>query len=164
MVKAVTIRGSKIILIYVAVFVTLVILVVSYQARLLTVTGTSMEPAITQNDIVVMLPANSEEIKAGEVIVYKHEVDGKPYQFVHRVVEVNGKSLLTKGDSLSTVDKYVVKSDDVIGKVLFKIPYAGWFVRFMNTFWGYVLFILMPGTALVIFEIKRIWGEIKCKK
>ncbi|AEA47307.1 signal peptidase I [Archaeoglobus veneficus] len=156
-------QAAKIVLLCVAVFVTLSIALVLSQARFLTVTGTSMEPAITQNDIVLVLPVNSDEIKAGKVIVYRHEVDGKTYQFVHRVVEVNGKSLLTKGDSLSTVDNYVVRSDDVVGVVVFKIPYAGWFVRFMNTVWGYVLFILMPGTALIIFEIRQIWREIKCK-
>jgi len=139
----VTTQATKIILLCATVLATVAVFILS-QARFLMVTRTSMKPTITQNNIVLMLPVNPDKLKLGDKI----------YQIMHRVVEVNKDSLVTKGDALSTVDRYDARQDVVGVIMMLKISYAEKFVRFMHTLWGYVLFILMPSIALMVFEIR----------
>ena len=98
----------------------------TYQA--LTIGSGSMSPAIEKGDVIILKGMKNEEarkIKKGDVLVYNH--DNKI--IVHRVIKKsnNGKtiSFKTKGDYNNAKDSWIVKQEDVIGIVKFRIRWVG---------------------------------------
>ena len=126
--------------------------------RFLTGTGSSMEPTLTQNDVIILTPVNPELLRVGDIITYERELDGgnKIIFVTHRIVEIEDGGIRTKGDAMPEADECVVKVSDVKGKVVGKIPYAALLVRFVHTTYGYLLFILAPASLLIGMELKKI--------
>ena len=84
-----------------------------------------MKNYINRGDAVIVL--DTKEIKLYDIIEYKLD----KIRVVHRVVSIekynNGEILyITKGDNNNVVDKEKVTEDQIVGKVLFKIPYIGY--------------------------------------
>jgi len=122
----------------------------------LTVTGTSMAPEITEKDILIIAQADPASLKAGDIITYYHEVDGKPYMFTHRIVRIENNIIKTKGDSMLEEDGYDVKYQEIKGVVAGKIPYLGMLPRFARSTAGYLLLILFPAFVLITKEIIKL--------
>jgi signal peptidase len=118
----------------------------------------SMKPAINMGDIVVTGPLGGE-VKAGTIITYQHG-DGS---VTHRVLSVEGDTLVTKGDAVEDPDPWPVNLSEVKGVYLFKIPYLGYLVNFVRTKFGWFLVIILPATALVAFLIWDIFKELRRK-
>ena len=97
----------------------------TYQA--LTIGSGSMSPKIEKGDVIVLRSMKGEEIrkiKKGDILVYNHENK----IIVHRVIKkINGEniSFKTKGDYNNAKDSWIVKQDDVIGIVKFRIRWVG---------------------------------------
>ena len=70
---------------------------------------------------------------------------------VHRIIEINGQAVTTKGDANNTADNPVSISA-VKGKVLFCIPFAGRIVSFLKTPIGTICII---AAAIALIEIPR---------
>lgn len=123
----------------------------------MTVTGTSMEPAITSDDIIVI---NSREtsIELGAIISYYYQFEDNPSPFIitHRVIGFTPEGYRTKGDACANADSYVVAPEDVIGVMRFKIPYLGALVRFASTLTGLLTLVITPALILIIQEIKNL--------
>lgn len=90
------------------------------------ITSGSMWPILNQGDLVLIEGVAKEDIKVGDVIVWKN-----PQGFtIHRVVRLGEDTLVTKGDANFTEDE-PVRYDDVIGRTyqLFgknvRFPYLG---------------------------------------
>lgn len=97
-----------------------------YQA--LTIGSGSMSPKIEKGDIIILKSVKNFEIdklKKGDVLVYNQ--DNKI--IVHRIVKIfkvnNKKKFITKGDHNDTKDSWIVKEEDVIGVVKFRIKWIG---------------------------------------
>lgn len=140
----------------VGIFITLLALAFS-PFKVLNVTGSSMEPFISENDLIVVSPS---KYKTGDIITYKHEVDGKEYLFTHRIIEINGDSIKTKGDALQNTDNYIVKKEDVVGELVLILPFLGAFIHFAASLGGWIGFILIPSAILITMEARKIW---RCK-
>lgn len=84
------------------------------------ITG-SMEDTIKINDIVIV--KLTDDVKANDIITYKYKED-----FVtHRVIEINEKEIITKGDANTSKDDPISK-EDIVGKVVFIVAnVAIWF-------------------------------------
>ena len=85
----------------------------------------SMEPALSCGDIIEVEKIAVNDIAPGNIITVSSG-DAKT-TFTHRVLyidTVNGL-IYTKGDANSTQDLYPVKYDKVLGRVVYKVPYAG---------------------------------------
>lgn len=146
-------------LIPIIIIIILIIIITIYtvsDVRFLTVIGTSMNPDITQNDIVVVVPTDTMSLEIGDVITYKLYMEGKDYMFTHRIVNIENGIIMTKGDNMPESDGYDVMSKDVVGRVVGIIPYIGGLIRFVHTTTGYLIFIFIPSILLIIREIKRI--------
>lgn len=98
----------------------------TYQA--LTIGSGSMSPTIEKGDVIILKSMKNEEtrkIKKGDVLVYNH--DNKI--IVHRVIKKsnNGEtiSFKTKGDYNNAKDSWIVKQEEVIGIVKFRIRWVG---------------------------------------
>jgi len=95
------------------------------------VTSASMWPALHRGDLILIEGVAQSELKEGDIVVWRHEGGFT----IHRVVALNQKTLVTKGDGNFDEDK-PVRYEDVVGKAKelrgrpFRIPYIG-FVTIM---------------------------------
>jgi signal peptidase len=115
----------------------------------------SMEPDIKVGDVVVVKKVDGSDIKAGDVVTYKI---GNDIYVTHRVVEAveeDGKFLFkTKGDANNKEDDDWIKEENLVGKLAFHIPKAGYFVDFVRTPIGFVCFFVAPISILIGLGIK----------
>jgi signal peptidase len=107
----------------------------------------SMEPALMVNDLVFI--CETKEIKPGNVIVY--ERDGE--LIIHRVLYVDGTTVLTKGDANNVADEPFDISM-VKGKMLGYLPGIGAIVRAIKTPFGTVA-LLFAAVLLVELSFRR---------
>ena len=78
----------------------------------------SMTNTINIGDSVVVKV--NETFKENDIIVYKEE-----NSFItHRVIKIDGQDLITRGDANNSEDK-PIKSDQILGKVIYIIPKIG---------------------------------------
>ena len=71
-----------------------------------------------------------------------------------------GKLFTTKGDANEDPDGEKVPAKDVVGKVMFSIPFIGAVVAYAKTLPGFVLFIIVPTIAIIFSEILNIKKEL----
>ena len=88
----------------------------------------SMEPMISQGDIVLVGPVDAATVAPGDVILY--QLPNKQ-RVLHRVTEVRtgeegGREFIFKGDNNNTEDLMPVKSDQFIGEYVGRVPKLGW--------------------------------------
>lgn len=127
----------------------------------MTVSGTSMEPTITANDIVFVMPANIQPV-VGDIISFRHTFsENQTFIVTHRVVEVLNEGYITKGDAYTVRDDYVVAPEDVMGIMRFKIPYIGALVHFAVTTEGLLILVIFPALILIMQEVREIIWLIK---
>lgn len=122
--------------------------------QLMVVLSGSMSPTFDTGSLVVVAPLRFSSIKNGDIVTFK-EISGRTV--THRVVEVKGSELITKGDANSVKDSEPVTQDRVIGKVNVWIPYLGYFVDFTKSRTGIALFLIIPGAYLIISQIWKLF-------
>jgi len=78
------------------------------------ITSGSMWPALKRGDLILIKGIDGkEEIQVGDIVVYKN-----PKGFtIHRVIEMNEDTIVTKGDANNTNDS-PVGYEEIIGKTL----------------------------------------------
>ncbi len=134
----------------------------SYQ--LLLVQSGSMEPAIKAGSLVVVNP--SLEYKKGDIITFAFGEGQMPT--THRIYDkksVDGELVYTtKGDANNAPDQRNVFEDNIIGKVFFSVPYAGYLVNFVKKPIGFALLLFIPASIIIFDQGKNIFREIKKKK
>ena len=124
----------------------------------------SMEPAFNVGDVVIAGPLGSGGIKPGVIVTY---AIGKNL-ITHRVLSIDGNTLITKGDANENPDPIPVQFSQVKSLYLFRIPYIGYVAGFVRTRPGWLLTIILPSLILVGFIAKDIVKEAlkdeKCAK
>ena len=78
----------------------------------------SMEPVISQNDIIVVKEQRDYELN--DIVTFRSD---NAY-VTHRVISKSGNSIITKGDANNAKD-VSIKKDDIIGKVVHVIRQGG---------------------------------------
>lgn len=105
----------------------------------LEVVSGSMEPTIKVGDIIV-IDTHSKKYEIGDVITF-YDTNGN---FVtHRIVDIEGGKMITKGDNNKSVDENMT-IDHIVGKYIYKVPFLG---AFLNIFRNpiYLTLILVIG-------------------
>lgn len=74
----------------------------------------SMSPTMEKGDIVII--KIGDEIREKDIITYKKE----DVFITHRIEQINGDSIIAKGDNNNTEDE-PIKKDEVVGKAVFII-------------------------------------------
>lgn len=95
----------------------------------------SMEPQIEPGDMVIVTKMGLSNLAEGDIIQFSR--DG--CQIVHRIKELQKDgdgniSYITKGDANNTEDMDAVSEDDVVGKVILRIPKAGRFSIWLRSY------------------------------
>lgn len=83
----------------------------------------SMFPTIHVGDLCIIKKCTANEIELENIIEYQME----GYTVIHRVIDIYQEGgqfyFITKGDNNDSEDKTPVRQNQLIGKVIFKIPY-----------------------------------------
>jgi len=123
---------------------------------------------------VVQSGSMEPTIHVGSVILTKKQATYSPFDIVtfapngrtdqlvtHRIAARNtDNTYLTSGDANEALDAWTISSNDIIGKVVFKIPYLGYAVNFVQTPKGFVAFVVIPATLIIYEELKVLRKEI----
>lgn len=116
----------------------------------------SMSPTINPNDIVIVRVSDDLEYSEDEIVAFwMNQSDTLPT--VHRIVEIDGNEVITKGDYEGNSNDPVKTLDKLIGKKVLVIPKIGKFIEFIRTPIG-VLSIILVGFILI--EAPSIIGSI----
>jgi len=97
------------------------------------VSSSSMWPTLEKGDLAFIRGIEKEEIKAGDIVVYR--LGGE--FIIHRVVRLRDETLVTRGDANPRSDQ-PIGYDKVIGRVVMikdnplRIPYLGKITAFVN--------------------------------
>ena len=79
-------------------------------------TGPSMNPTLKVGDGLTVIPYGDRNIHIGDVVVF-HSPERERY-IVHRVISVNSRGIRTKGDNNSKVDSWILRPEDIVGRVI----------------------------------------------
>ena len=126
----------------------------------------SMSPALDKGGLAITLPVNPYSVEIGDVIAY-YPPSAPNNLVVHRVAGINnGSSLsfLTKGDANKSLDAYLLPAEAVIGRVKFYFPWIGYLVGFAQSFPGFIIFLVIPGTIILYLELNKLWRLLSPKR
>ena len=124
-----------------AVLVTFSVLSATGYVKARVVLTGSMQPAINPGDIVITAPVTRIEPKIDDVAAYQaRRFDGTPIGvFTHRIINGDGQSgWVLKGDNNPSPDIQKPTNSDILGVVIFVIPWLG------NLLSRQVLFTVIP--------------------
>lgn len=119
---------------YIPFVIVLVILVCFiggiFKYQPIAVLSNSMYPTFARGDAVVVQKLEKKEfskLKKGDILYYSK--DGK--LVIHRIIEIKETEekkleIKTKGDNNNTEDNWIIKEEEIIGKVKFMVPYIGY--------------------------------------
>jgi len=122
----------------------------------------SMNPVINRGSITIV--KSFPEYQIGDAIAYYAQIDGQEEIITHRIKDIGGNVYTTKGDANAVADRELVKPRLVIGKVVFIIPYLGYFITFTKHLPGTWICIILPALAIIFSEILRLITELDQNK
>ena len=102
--------------------------------QIYTVSSSSMEPAYHTGAIIYVRDTDTDKLEIGDVITFRISGDEVA---THRIVEIvendDGRSFGTKGDANETEDGGLISAENIVGKVVFTIPYLGYMAELIQT-------------------------------
>ena len=124
-------RGVAYVLLLIAALGALAMIVVPLAtgSQTYTVLTSSMAPKYAPGTFLVVKPAPFASLQVGDIITYQIE-SGKQGVISHRITAVGAtqsgeRVLTTKGDNNSLEDSAPVQEVQVMGKMLYAVPYVG---------------------------------------
>lgn len=130
--------------------------------KIMAVLSGSMEPAIRTGSIVIVRP--QEGYRIGDIITFTGVNGGKSIPITHRVAETRvdrgTPSYLTKGDANNAPDARLVAHREIIGGLVFSVPYLGYGVETARKPYGLATLILLPAALVTIDQAGRIKKEL----
>jgi len=105
--------------------------------------GDSMTPTIQSNSFGLLWKQNAYAV--GDVIAFKTQ----SCSILHRIVEARSDGYITKGDANDVVDPWLVPKQDVIGKLIFSVPYLG--LLFFYSSYVSIFFIVLSLFLLFVW-------------
>ncbi len=149
--------------------------------RVDTVLSGSMEPALKVGGVVVTQPVGVEDIREGDVITFYSPLGDRltTHRVIARVTSIQDTEFVqlamatpteespvyfrTKGDANEDTDPFLVPAENVVGKVVFCVPYFGYVASFIQTKLGFLLTLFVPGLIIIILELRNIWHALNEK-
>ncbi len=104
----------------------------------------SMEPEYPAGCAVFVKNIQFEDIKVGDSITYHMGTDTE-YTATHRVVEIDSENqkIITKGDANRSEDITPVSYEQVVGKVVFYLPFIGTISVFLHSQAGFFICVFI---------------------
>lgn len=130
---------------------------------LYTIVSGSMEPNVKVYDVIIAKDVNDlSSIRVGDIITFVSTWDlslGKTV--THRVISISKTSagdyqFTTKGDANDVADGAIVTQENLIGKVVFRIPQLGRIQFLLATKAGWLIIVFVPAIIIILLDIIRI--------
>lgn len=125
-----------------------------------TILTQSMYPTIKAGDIVITYKEDNNKYNEGDVITFISDQNGG-ITVTHRIKEVfnvnDSYSYRTKGDNNNAPDNEIISGDNVLGKVIIKIPKAGFIQQFLVSKTGWIVAVILPCLGIVIYDILKLF-------
>lgn len=102
----------------------------------------SMEPELSVGDLLVVV--KRQQYAVGDVVVYQSGGMG----VVHRIVEIDGDTVTTRGDANNAPDAPIERSQ-IKGAVAFSLPMVGYLINLIKT---PVATIVLLAAAILLME------------
>ena len=121
----------------------------------------SMEPNIHVYDVIVTKRIeDTSTLKKGDVITF-YSNDNRFYGITvtHRIVEVIDAEkgiFRTQGDANNVEDDALTLKENIIGKVIMRIPQLGRLQFFIASKGGWLLVVLVPCLGIIAYEIVKV--------
>ncbi|MDP3987988.1 MAG: signal peptidase I [Candidatus Levybacteria bacterium] len=120
----------------------------------------SMEPTINTGSVVLI--QKQDNYKKGDIITFFDK--NKSETTTHRILatkKTSGEKIFaTKGDANRGADREIIKENQILGKMIFFVPYLGNAVSFAKTQAGFIFLIIVPAVIIIISEILNIKKEL----
>lgn len=107
----------------------------------------SMEPVLSIDDLIIVKKCDDYDI--GDIIVYQRNYE----LIVHRIVEIDGNNVITKGDANNIYDK-AIDISSIKGRVILTIPVVGKLIEFIKSPIGIIITISLS-VFLYIYSNKK---------
>ena len=149
----------------VALLLIVSILPITGNYKIMTVISGSMAPEIKMGSVVVVKPVS--DYKIGDVITFGpyNKTKAPTTHRIYDIKVVDSESVyITKGDVNNAPDSREIKKSDIVGKVLFSVPFMGYAVEFAKKPLGFALIIIVRAAIIIFDEIKKIIDEVRKKK
>ncbi len=75
-----------------------------------------MSPLLKSLDTVLVRRYGSQKVRCGDVVTFRRQ--GGEGNITHRVVSVGPEGIRTRGDNAVDVDRWVLTSDEILGRVV----------------------------------------------
>ncbi len=112
----------------------------------------SMEPAIHVGDIAVVRKLDPYALQIGDVVTYSTAEGNITHRIVGLDVTPQGPFFLMRGDANLTADPRMIPAQAIVGKVVYCVPWLGFWVSFANSTAGHILFF---ATLLALLWSRR---------
>jgi len=120
----------------------------------------SMDPELKVGTLVITRPVEPQEIMVGDIITFSPKgVMLGENMISHRVIGIEEASPLyfkTKGDANDNPDPFMVPARNLLGRICFKTHYVGYVTGFLQTTWGFLLGLVIPGLIIITMYITSI--------
>jgi len=130
---------------------------------LVVVESESMLPTLEIGHLLVLQARAPDQIQVGNIIVFDASYHTKP--IVHRIVAIENVSIeidnvttyelhyFTQGDNNDIRDPMYRTHDDIIGVVVYAIPYIGHVTLFLHQPYGFAIVLVLFIALLILPEI-----------
>lgn len=122
--------------------------------RLFTLRENSMDPTISHNSLVVV--KKQADYSPGDIIAFRTRNASAPPIVAHRIVQLGGNVYVTKGDANLFVDRFLVSPHEIIGRVVFALPYLGVLLTLTDHIFGVFIFVVLPALVIVGVEVIKL--------
>lgn len=129
------------------------------KVNIYTILTQSMYPTIKAGDVIVTYKEDYNKYNTGDIITFISK-NSSGMTITHRVQEVmkvnDEYSYKTKGDNNNTADNEIINGNNVIGRVIFKVPKAGYIQQFLISKTGWIVAVVLPALGIIIYDILKI--------
>jgi len=127
---------------------------------IINITSGSMEPEIVTGDAIFIKKVNATSLKKDDIISFYYG----NIIVTHKIINISNSLITTKGNSDTSLTE-VISLNKVIGKYTgIKVNGFNKFVNFIKSFWGFMIFIVIPISCLFLFEAFDLFKNIKAKR
>lgn len=129
---------------------------------ILVLTG-SMEPYMMTDSICLTRNVDSiDEIAVGDVITFRYDTNTGPSDpITHRIVEIDGETIYTKGDNNRVDDGIPLTMDNVESKVIAVFNQTAWLAAKAQTPAGLIMILSFVASIVLVFASIKMYFRAK---
>lgn len=124
----------------------------------------SMEPALPTGGLAFVQPLPASEIEVDDILTHRPNPNSSTL-ITHRVIEKidgpDGLVFRTKGDANEVADLNLIPAANVVGRVVFDVPYVGHLVDGLRDRSTFYLLVGIPAVLLILNELWNIGTDLR---